>query len=136
MSKKPERKCAECGVVKPIQGRGMCGRCYHRALRAEKESPKASSQVVEGLELEEQVRPLSEETKSNGREKMGSEVPSEVEPAHEDIVMVHLEFTCRDQGLLGRLSAWAMDERRSLPDQILYALDNVMAERVVQGIQE
>jgi hypothetical protein len=34
---KPVRKCARCGEIRTIQGRGKCGSCYHKELKEERE---------------------------------------------------------------------------------------------------
>ena len=62
---KPVRKCAACGEVKTIHGRGKCGSCYHKELREEREARPAKSPAsvkdvpVERLEDEEQPRPVA-----------------------------------------------------------------------------
>jgi hypothetical protein len=37
MGNKPIRACKECGEKKSIHGRGLCGKCYARVLKAEKD---------------------------------------------------------------------------------------------------
>lgn len=118
MSQDPQRKskhrvaaCAECKRVLPLSGRGLCGRCYQRVLKAEVASsgPKRARKPVAA----EAAVPL-----------VHRDPPCEMSPTPSaDALLIH--FVGEDQALLRTLREVAKKARRSVEDQILYILEEV-----------
>jgi hypothetical protein len=58
MGNKPIRECKGCGEVRTIQGRGKCGSCYHKELRAEQAGrAEKHEQVKENVQAHQKEIP-------------------------------------------------------------------------------
>lgn len=157
MAKKPKRECASCKRVMAIVGRGLCGSClkkhtdngtldelfparWQRQPKPAVDSPSLPPKSIPldrpniepeefGAAAADPVRPVAE----NGGGKVLS-MPQKTIVAPRRVLDVEscimVEMSARDAELLRKLAAWADDERRSVPDQILHILDRVVDDRL------
>ena len=130
VAKKSLKKCFECGELRTIIGRGLCGRDYHRLQKAgvlddkypvkPKHSNKKSGRPSAVDQNTEQGLSLVKE-------------PTNVVPACDDSqfppVRVLLCFEARDQKLGDYLSTWATVERRTVEAQLMVIIDKAVDER-------
>ncbi len=114
-SKKQTGICLECGREKPFVARRLCGKCY----AANKKSGTLDAKYpAKGLQVDPE-----QEVFTPRLEKV-AEVKKK--PAN---TAVSLEFSHREKDLLSYLEDWAKEQRRSVEDQILYILENMVFER-------
>ena len=118
VDKRPVRECAECGRMMSISGRGLCSTCLKKMKKDgtldEKHPP---------------LRPGRRPAKAEKPETVAEPVSLVADDADEDPRIVRLEFWERDCVVLVELEKWAAEDRRSVADQILFALDNIIYER-------
>lgn len=154
-SSKTVKVCAKCGEVKTIVSRGLCGKCRSQEIKAgtlDKNYPARAKKAAagEGKPLTTKpvvpqktekinnkpakVTPISAVPNKNSSTKNPkTDIPAE-QPSGKGLglspeVVCQLAISERDDELIETLKNWADDERRDLPNQILYILDKVIANR-------
>ncbi len=114
-SKKQTGVCRECKREKPYVARGLCGKCYSANKKA---GTLDAKYPAKGLQVDPE-----QEAFTSVPEKAAAVTTISANTA------VSLEFSHRDKDLLSYLEDWAKEQRRSVEDQILYILENMVFER-------
>lgn len=133
---KPKKKsykkvapCVKCGKEGVIVARGLGGCCYHR----ESKSPDFDKNYPPRIKTRSKTR-----TQSAGKKELAlqtSPPPATPQildrPSFDAISLqgVALPQSDRDTNLFVELERWAEEERRTLPAQILYLLDEIVSSR-------
>ena len=133
-----KKVCLDCQNVRSIVGRGLCSSCYSKNKKAgtlDERFPKlgrgvaeANERQFEDFEVAETVSAVAQASENN----MGGNGPA-VQDIPSAIEKIELHITERDKGLITFLQAWADDERRSIGDQVLFVLDNVVADKRLEN---
>ncbi len=117
---KPARPCICCGETGSILGRGLRSTCYWRHKRA------GTLEQFPGRKKAKNTRAPKQPAAQV--EKSAPNVP--------EWPTVSIAFPPSDEQLLQALANWAASERRSLDQQILFILDNTVAERASQAAKD
>lgn len=136
--KSTARACAACGAAGlKLMGRSLCKSCYQKHHRAGTLEQFALSEKISGSARAKPIQP-----QPSGPHWPQKKTPEEiaadklaVKERHSEATLVTLEFAPRDEPLLQALQAWATEERRTPQQQILFILDNIVAERA-QPVRE
>lgn len=123
---KPVRICADCGESKPINGRGLCGTCYHKHKRhgtletfipgqAGKPIKETTSTVKEKTPVEKIITGMAESL------QIGQELHSC------SAISLPLRDDERDKKIISWLEQQAYANRRELGSEILSILEQAMA---------
>lgn len=134
-SKKPVRACADCGQVKTIVGRGLCGSCYKRNSNAGTLDEKYPSSVQGGARVRQPVAEPENLAKkrTTPNQTIVVSTPGSVADWVKNHVyqrgLVQLQFNLddpRDAALLEKLEQTAETDRRTLPAEIMALLETVV----------
>jgi hypothetical protein len=148
--------CAECGRLKPITARDLCGKCYaalktagtldakypaKHLVKGERMKSKPLPEIVPGDntahvgeavdEPRTEVPVLMAVEEVFGQELLEAIIrdipPAEFEPGSLRVV---ISFEDNDITLGEYLQKWAKQDRRALSDQILFVLDQAVTDRI------
>lgn len=116
MSGKKVAACVTCGRMKPITGRGMCGTCHPKAVKADRAA---------GIPVRKPGRQKSE-GEPGRQEIIGSQPPPVFcrDPKAPFSVGWQDQLFVGEDQLLARLNREAAKERRDLKQQLLYIVES------------
>ena len=129
-SHKKEATCLECGAVRTIIGRGLCGTCYRRLKRREELDTRYPARkrgpdqpVNRGVAIDLTTPSKVAKAASPAVTKAATVADAVLPPARGTDNSVRLQFLDRDQQLLDRLKKGAFANRRTLDQEIMFRLD-------------